>query len=83
MTERLIYPRPANRDLELHTALHELQENEDIFRKFLEDPDAVVGRFDLDDEVGHCFATVTIKAWSIGGCIRFLSCSSSETSTGA
>ncbi len=50
MTERLIYPRPANRDLELHTALHELQENEDIFRKFLEDPDAVVGRFDLDDE---------------------------------
>jgi hypothetical protein len=50
MTDRLLYPRPATRDLELHTALHRLQEDEALFRQFLDDPDQVLGQFDLDSE---------------------------------
>jgi len=50
MTDELIYPRPANRDLGIHTVLHALQEDEALFQEFLADPDTVTGRFGLDEE---------------------------------
>jgi hypothetical protein len=50
MTDELYYPRPANRDLALHTVLHQLQEDEELFREFLGDPGGVAARFDLDEQ---------------------------------
>lgn len=50
MSDALYYPRPANRDLGLHTALHQLQEDEALFRAYLDDPDAALAQFGLDDE---------------------------------
>lgn len=50
MAEDLIYPRPATRNLAIHTVLHALQENETLFQEFLADPDVVTGRFDVDEE---------------------------------
>lgn len=50
MTEELLYPRPATRNLAIHTVLHALQEDETLFQEFLADPDQVSSRFGVDDE---------------------------------
>lgn len=50
MTERLIYGRPQNRDLMIHTVLHALQEDNELFDRFMTDPKAVLSAFDLDDD---------------------------------
>ena len=50
MSDALLYPRPAIRDLELHTVLHDLQEDAELFRGYLDDPDTALSRFDLDEE---------------------------------
>lgn len=65
MTDRLMYPRPRNEDFEVHEILHELQEDEALFREFLVDPDAVMSRFQLDDE-----ARVLIRTHDYEGMVR-------------
>jgi hypothetical protein len=50
MPDTLLYPRPANRNLELHTVLHRLQEDAELFRAFLDDPGAALKPFPLDDD---------------------------------
>lgn len=50
MSDQLIYPRPANRDLVIHTILHALQEDKELFNLYMTEPDAVLGKYDLDEE---------------------------------
>jgi Aromatic-ring-opening dioxygenase LigAB, LigA subunit len=57
MSDALLYPRPAIRDLELHTVLHDLQENPELFRAFLDDPDAALKRLPLDDDARKLLGT--------------------------
>lgn len=52
MTDQLNFPRPANRDLVIHTVLHVLQQDTEAFAQYMRDPDSVLSRFDLDEE-GH------------------------------
>lgn len=47
----LMYQRPRPENYDGHKALHDLQESESIFREFLADRDAVLDRYDLDDEM--------------------------------
>ena len=50
MADALLYPRPAIRDMELHTVLHDLQEDAELFRKYLDDPDVALRGISLDDD---------------------------------
>ena len=61
MADALLYPRPANRNLELHTVLHSLQEDPDLFRTYLDDPDAALNRFALDDDARSLLRTRDYK----------------------
>lgn len=47
----LMYQRPRPENYDGHKALHDLQESEAIFKEYLEDPDAVLDRYGLDDEM--------------------------------
>jgi hypothetical protein len=57
MSDKLLFPRPANRDLAVHTFLHALQEDGGLFDRFMEDPEAVLAAYDLDDEAKRLLAT--------------------------
>lgn len=57
MTDELLFPRPSNRDLAVHTVLHALQEDQDLFERFMKDPDEVLAAYDLDDEARRLLAT--------------------------
>ncbi len=46
----LYYPRPKASDYHVHRVLHDLQERSDIFREFLDRPDEVLARYELDEE---------------------------------
>jgi hypothetical protein len=48
---KLMYQRPRPENYNGHKALHDLQESESIFREYLDDPDRVLDRYDLDDEM--------------------------------
>lgn len=50
MAEKLMYPRPDYRDLEVHTVLHDLQEDEALFGEYFANADAVLDQYDLDEE---------------------------------
>lgn len=50
MSDNLIYGRPQNRDLVIHTVLHSLQEDNDLFDRYMTDPSSVLSTFELDDE---------------------------------
>lgn len=47
----LMYQRPRPENYEGHKALHDLQESESTFREFLENPDGVLARYDLDEDM--------------------------------
>lgn len=49
----LIYPRPKPSDYHVHRVLHDLQERTDVFLEYMSDPDAVLGRYDIDDEAAR------------------------------
>lgn len=50
MSDKLLYPRPQAGDYDVHKAMHDLQENEGLFREFLQKPDEVLSRYPIDDE---------------------------------
>lgn len=43
--EKLLYPRPQAGDFHVHRLLHDIQEDEDLFVRFLDEPDAVLGNY--------------------------------------
>jgi len=57
VTDRLLFPRPANRDLVIHTVLHALQEDKGLFERYMEDPDSVLAAYDLDDDARRLLAS--------------------------
>lgn len=57
MTDQLLFPRPANRDLGIHTVLHALQEDRELFERYMEEPEPVLAAYDLDDEGRRLLAT--------------------------
>jgi hypothetical protein len=46
----LIYPRPKASDYHVHRVLHDLQERTDVFLEYLDNPDQVLQRYDIDDD---------------------------------
>lgn len=58
MPGELVFPRPANRDLVVHTVLHALQEDKQLFDRFMENPDVVLAGYDLDDEAERLLASL-------------------------
>lgn len=49
----LLYPRPKASDYDVHRLLHDLQEREPVFRAYLDDPEALVGSYGVDDEAAR------------------------------
>jgi hypothetical protein len=55
--EPLLYPRPRAGDFHVHRLLHDMQEDEDLFVRFLDQPDAVLAGYpEVDDEAKRLIA---------------------------
>lgn len=46
----LYYPRPRHEDYELARLIHDIQEDDDLFGRFMAGPESFVDSYDLDDE---------------------------------
>ena len=65
MDDELNYPRPRVSDYDLHRVLYDLQENEDLFLEFSEDPDRILATYPLDED-----ARALLRAKDYDGMVR-------------
>lgn len=56
MSDTLYYPRPKPNDFELARAIHEIQENDDLFMEFLDQRRPFLDRYQLGDDAKDLLA---------------------------